>query len=102
MSELGKREYDKTMSRFNSILIRLFQTTGRFLPGGGGGGQFDPPKYLDHHENLHACQVKCIKYYGNFNSVKKILICIFMVIYANKVIKSTFLPINHILFMLHC
>ena len=74
-------------------------------PGGGGGASKAPPpndlgrETPDRRENVHTCQVKCIEYYGNFNLVKNLLICIFMVIYANKVIKFTFLPINQTLFI---
>ena len=43
---------------------------------GGGGGIMAPPllgrETADLRENLHACQLKCIEQYDNFNFLKKI------------------------------
>ena len=58
------------------IKAGLFEVLLR--PGGGGAIMAPrPPKISavkrpDLRENLHACQVKCIEQYDNFNFLKKI------------------------------
>ena len=63
---------------------------------GGGGVPLRSRPFYDRRENVHACKVKCIQNYGNFIFLKNSLICICMVIYANKIREFTFLLINHI------